>query len=46
MGAQLLSIEGSRVKIEVTIDLSRSMLTSEENIQQSLNETIGDKLRL
>ncbi len=39
MGAQLLSIEGSQVKIEVTIDLSRSMLTSEENIQQSLNKT-------
>jgi hypothetical protein len=38
MGAQLLSIEGSQVKIEVTIDLSRSMLTSEENIQQNLNE--------
>ncbi len=29
MAAQLLSIEGS----QVTIDLSRSMLTSEENIQ-------------
>lgn len=39
MGAQLLRIEGSQVKIEVTIDLSRSMLTSEENIQQTLNET-------
>ena len=39
MGAQLLSIEGSQVRIEVTIDLSRSMLTSEENIQQTLNET-------
>jgi hypothetical protein len=39
MSAQLLSIEGSQVKIEVTIDLSRSMLTSEENIQQTLNET-------
>jgi len=39
MGAQLLSIEGSQVKIEVTIDLSRSMLTSEENIQQTLNQT-------
>jgi hypothetical protein len=26
------------VKLEVVIDLSRSMLTSEENIQQSLNE--------
>lgn len=37
MGVQLLSIEGSQVKIELTIDLSRSMLTSEENIQQSLN---------
>ena len=32
MGAQLLGIEGTQVKIEVTIDLSRSMLTSEENI--------------
>jgi hypothetical protein len=29
MGAQLLSIEGSQVKLEVTIDLSRSMLTSD-----------------
>jgi hypothetical protein len=38
MGAQILSIEGSQVKLEVTLDLSRSMLTSEENIQQSLNE--------
>ena len=37
MGVQLLSIEGSQVKIEVTIDLSRSMLTSEETIQKSLN---------
>lgn len=33
MGVQLRSIDGS----QVTIDLSRSMLTSEENIQQSLN---------
>ena len=39
MSAQVLSVEGSQVKIEVTIDLSRSMLTSEENIQQSLNHT-------
>jgi hypothetical protein len=39
MSAQLLSIEGLQVKIEGTIDLSRSMLTSEENIQQSLNHT-------
>ncbi len=38
MGVQLLSIEGTKVKIEVTIELSRSMLTSEENIQHSLNE--------
>jgi hypothetical protein len=38
MGVQLLSIEGSQVKMEVTIELSRSMLTSEENIQQCLNE--------
>jgi hypothetical protein len=38
MGAQLVSIEGTQVTIEVTIDLSRSMLTSEESIQQSLNE--------
>lgn len=33
MGAQLLSVEGSQVKIELSIELSRSMLTSEENIQ-------------
>ena len=39
MGVQLLSIEGSQVKMEVTVELSRSMLTSEENIQHSLNET-------
>ncbi len=38
MSARLLGIEGTQVKLEVTIDLSRSMLTSEENIQQSLNE--------
>jgi hypothetical protein len=38
MGAQLLGIEGTQVKIEVTIDLSRSMLSSEESIQASLNE--------
>ena len=41
MSAQLLRIEGSQLKIEVTIDLSRSMLTSEENIQQTLNEIPG-----
>ncbi len=38
MGVQLLSIEGTKVKMEVTIELSRSMLSSEENIQNSLNE--------
>ena len=38
MGVQLLRMEGTQVKLEVTIDLSRSMLTSEENIQQSLND--------
>jgi hypothetical protein len=38
MSVQLVGIEGTQVKIEMTIDLSRSMLTSEENIQQSLNE--------
>ena len=38
MGVQLLGIEGTQVKIEVTIDLSRSLLTSEENIQGGLNE--------
>jgi hypothetical protein len=38
MGARILSIEGTQIKLEVTIDLSRSLLTSEENIQQSLNE--------
>ena len=38
MGARILSIQGSQVKLEVTIDLSRSLLTSEENIQQNFNE--------
>jgi hypothetical protein len=38
MGAQLLRTEGSQVTIEVTIELSRSMLISEESIQQNLNE--------
>ena len=38
MGVQLVSVEGTQVKIEMTIDLSRSMLTSEENIPKSLNE--------
>ena len=38
MGVQLVGLEGTQVKIEITIDLSCSMLTSEENIQESLNE--------
>lgn len=38
MTAKLVSVEGSQVKIEVTIELSRSMLDTEERIQQSLNE--------
>lgn len=38
MSVQLLSIEGSQVRIEVTIELSRSMLTSEENIQETLKD--------
>ena len=33
MSTELLSLEGT----QVTIDLSRAMLTSEENIQESLN---------
>jgi hypothetical protein len=37
MNAKLLGVEGTTVKIEVTIDLSTSMLMMEENIQQSLN---------
>ncbi|MDZ4877910.1 MAG: hypothetical protein CLLPBCKN_007345 [Chroococcidiopsis cubana SAG 39.79] len=37
MSAKLISIEGSTVKLEVSIEIGRSMLTSEENIQQSLN---------
>ena len=38
MSAQLLSVEGSQVKIVVSIELSRSMLTGEAAIQESLNE--------
>ena len=36
MSAKLISIDGSTVKLEVTLELGRSMLTSEENFQQSL----------
>lgn len=38
MGARLLKIDGSQVKLELTIDLSSSMLATEESIQSSLNE--------
>ena len=38
MSDQLLSVEGSQVKIVVSMELSRSMLTSEAAIQESLNE--------
>ncbi len=38
MCLQSVNVEGNQVKIEMTIDLSHSMLTSEENIQKSLNE--------
>lgn len=37
MGARLLSMEGTQVKLEVSIEISRSMFSSEANIQQSLN---------
>jgi len=35
MGAQLLGIEGTQVKIEVTINLSRSMLTSKRRSRKA-----------
>jgi hypothetical protein len=38
MVVQSVNVEGNQVKIEMTIDLSHSMLMSEENIQKSLNE--------
>lgn len=37
MSAKLVSVDGVKVKIEVVVELSHSMLTAEENIQQSLN---------
>lgn len=37
MGVRVLSTEGSQVKLEVTVDLSRSMLTSESSIRENLN---------
>lgn len=38
MPAKLISVEGTKVKIELTIELSESMLGSEGNIQEGLNE--------
>ena len=38
MTAKLITVEGSKIKIELTLELSRSMLDTEINIQKSLNE--------
>ena len=38
MPAKLIRVKGSRVKVEVTVELSRSMLETEEAIQGALNE--------
>ena len=38
MTTKLISVEGSTIKIELTLELSRSMLDTEINIQKSLNE--------
>jgi hypothetical protein len=38
MTAKLISVDGSKIKIELTLELSRSMLDTEINIQKSLNE--------
>jgi hypothetical protein len=38
MSAKLISVEGLTVRIEVTIELSESMLDSEDRIQEGLNE--------
>ena len=38
MTARLINVEGSKVKIELTLELSRSMLDTEINIQENLNE--------
>lgn len=37
MSAKLISVEGKKVKIELTIELTESMLDSEGNIQEGLN---------
>jgi hypothetical protein len=38
MSAKLISVEGAKVKIELIIELSESMLDSEGKIQEGLNE--------
>lgn len=38
MPALLIEVKGSRVKIELTVELGRSMLDTEERIQEALNE--------
>ena len=38
MSARLISMEGSQVKIDLTIELSKSMIESEGKIQEGLNE--------
>ena len=38
MSAKLIRVEGRTVKIELTIELSESMLDSEIKIQEGLNE--------
>ena len=36
MTAKLINTEGSKIKIELTLELSRSMLETEVNIQVSI----------
>ena len=38
MSAKLISVESSVIKIELTIELSESMLESEIKIQEKINE--------
>jgi hypothetical protein len=38
MTAKLINVEGSKIKKELTLELSRSMLDTEINIQKGLNE--------
>ena len=38
MPAALIEVKGTQVKIELTVELSRSMLETEERIQEALNE--------